>query len=216
MKKLLVPLSVLVFAGCGNTETLPAVADTAINGTTVIESTDYLQRDDYSIEETTEWTIEELGATIEAAGTFWNDWWWNRRRFAFEHIVAWGGEEVPEHLDTVYLQLLPTSGFESIDDIRNHLLQYYTENWVDNELFREFAFFVEYDGILYVMAVRASFIDRIWETAEHILIEQDGNRAVVKTTVSVWCGESGEYIETQHRITFINGRINDWSMPLST
>ena len=39
-----------------------------------------------------EWTIEELGAKIEAAGTFWNDWWWGRGRFAPEHIAVLHGK----------------------------------------------------------------------------------------------------------------------------
>ena len=165
-----------------------------------------------TIEETTEWTVEELSAKIEAAGVFWNDWWWGRGWFASEHIVAWGVEEVPEHLATVYLRLLPTSGFESIDDIRNYLLQYYTESWVDVELSREFAAFAEYDSVLYINIVRMCFGDRNWETAEHILVEQDGSRAIVETTVIVWHGEVAEYYEHRYRFTFINGKIAHTNM----
>ena len=158
-------------------------------------------------EETTEWMIKELGATIEAAGTFWNDWWWNRGRFALEHIARWGEEEVPEHLDTVYLRLLPTSGFGNINDIRNYLLQYYTESWVDAELSGLFAAFAEYDNALYIHIARMSFGDRNWETAEHVLIEGYGSHAIVETTVLVWHGEVAAYYEHQYRFTFIDGRI---------
>ena len=162
-----------------------------------------------------EWAIEELGATIEAAGAFWNDWWFGRGMFAPEHIACWGEGGVPEHLDGVYLRLLPTSGFESLNDIRNYLLQYFTESWVDVELSRDFAAFVEYDSVLYIHIARMCFGDRNWETAEHVLIEQDGSHAIVETTVLEWHGEVAAHYELQYRFTFIGGRIADTNMPLS-
>jgi len=150
--------------------------------------------------------IEELGTTIVAAGTFWENWWNLNGMFAHEHIE---GEGIPAHLEGVYSQLLPTSGFESINDIRNYLLQYYTETWVDLELFGEFSSFVEYDSILYIHTARAGFPRPDWETAIHILVEQDGMHAVVETTVLT--GTSNPAVtpwETQYRFTFTNGRIN--------
>ena len=158
-------------------------------------------------EEAAEWTVEELGAKIEAAGVFWNDWWFGRGRFAPEHIVAWGAEILPEHLADIYLRLLPASGFESLSDIRNYLLRYYTECWVDMELSRMFAAFVECDNVLYIHYVRMCFGDRNWETAEHVLIEQDVGHAIVATTVLVWHDEVAAYYEHRYRFTFIDGGI---------
>ena len=150
------------------------------------------------------WTIEELGATIEAAGIFWNNWWFGRGPFSPEHTGS------PEYLCDGFfvLRLLPTSGFESLDDIRNYLLQYYTESWVDSRLLRGYSVFVEYNNILYFSAARACADDLNWETAEHILVEQDGNHAIVETTVIAWAADLGEYFEIQRRFIFIDGRIS--------
>ena len=163
------------------------------------------------------WTIEELGATIEAAGTFWNDWWFGRGAFAWdEHVAPWVEGEMPEHLAMLYARLLPSSGFESINDIRNYLLRYYTECWVDSELFGSaFPAFVEYDGILYIHGIRMCFGDRRWETATHILVEQDGSHAVVETTVLAWHGEIDAYVESRYYFIFVDGRITNTNAPYS-
>ena len=153
----------------------------------------------------------ELGETIVAAGTFWEDWWFLRGMFSrFEHIAWDERDEMPEHLSYhIFARLLPTSGFESISDIRNYLLQYHTEAWTDLKLFGEFPPFVEYDSILYIntLLAREYLIRPDWETATHTLIEQDGNHAVVETTVlaASW---SSEFQEAQHLFTFIDGRID--------
>jgi len=198
-------------------------------------------------------TIEELGETIVAAGTFWEDWWNFRGPFDWQHFapIETFDEPLPEHYVTgsdehnawlerqrvwheeylarfpehlrergfFWVQLLPSSGFESLSNIRDYLLQYYTERWVDAELFGEFTKFVEYDGVLYVCGARAGLSRANWETAEHELIEQDGSRAVVETTVmhGAWHREPYEEdigaVPVQYRFTFVDGRIDQVESP---
>ena len=62
-----------------------------------------------------------------------------------ESIHEWTIEELadlPEALSErgmgMYI-LLPESGFESINDIRDYLLQFYTPNWIDAELSHDFS-----------------------------------------------------------------------------
>ena len=167
-----------------------------------------------------EQSIEELGATIVEAGRFWEQWWGMNGMFTWEHIgnIPWEEwDELPEHLSSGgFGRLLPTSGFESIQDVHNYLLQYYTEAWIASELL----FFYEYEDILYMHTARAGFPYPNWETATHTLIEQEGDRAVVETTVLIgtyncWYSEYGEPWETQLRFTFVDGRIDsgwrwDW------
>ena len=165
--------------------------------------------------EQTEWTIEELGEKIVAAGTFWEEWWSMTGRFNWQHFEQLDWELMPEHFAEIGMSmgiLLPSSGFEDINDIRNYLLQYYTEAWVDAELFQDFAVFVEYDGILFINVTRAGFPRPNWETAEHVLIEQDGNHAVVETTFLHGAWHRGyEYAyptKAVYRFTFIDGKID--------
>jgi len=127
-----------------------------------------------------EWTIEELGQVIVSAGNLWEDWWNLDGRFA--HIDFVDLPEGLEHRGMGMSVLLPASGFESLGDIRDYLLQFYTPAWVDAELFGDFSVFVEYDGVLYVDGTRAGFARPRWDDATHVLIEQDGSRAVVETT----------------------------------
>ena len=159
------------------------------------------------------WTVETLGDTIVAAGTFWEQWWDLSGPFASAHT---SGANVPAHLlERGFSRLLPTSGFESMDDIRDYLLQYYTQAWVDAELLGEYAVFLAYNNNLFVQTARAGFARPDWETATHTLIEQDGNRAVVETRVltSVWANESVEPWEEEHSFTFIHGKIDDGPGP---
>ena len=155
-------------------------------------------------------TLEEMGEIIVVAGTFWEDWWEWRGRFVYGHILAEEHLESTEHPAWVFQPLLPASGFESLGDIRNYLLQYYTEEWVDAELFGEFPVFAEYNGRLYVHTPRAGFPRPNWQTASHILIWQGDNEAIIHTTVlyGIWYADIAEPWEVQYRITFVNGRIN--------
>jgi len=155
-------------------------------------------------------SLDELGTTIVNAGNFWEEWWNLEGRFADEHI---GEAAEAEHLlASGFSQFLPTSGFESMNDIRAYLLQYYTENGLA-EVEAEWFPFAEYEGNLYVATARAGFPRPDWTTAEHALIEQNGNRAIVETTVLVgsWHREpeaNAYAVETVYRYTLIDGRID--------
>ena len=157
------------------------------------------------------WIIEELGATIVTAGTFWEEWWGLRGRFAHEHIAFDEWDDVPSHMMGVYSRILPTSGFDSINSVHSYLLQYYTESWIAREQSGELAAFVEYNGVLYIHTARAGFPSPRWETAAHVLIEQDGSRVVVETTVPVadWDAYTVEPWDMVRRFTFVDGRIDD-------
>jgi len=85
-------------------------------------------------------TLAELSATIVAAGEFWNDWWHRTGIFTWEHIDDSMSNFQPfdENVAPAYHPvsrgfslLSPSSGFASLDDIANHLLQFYTQSWVD-------------------------------------------------------------------------------------
>jgi len=194
-----------------------------------------------------QYTLEELGETIAAAGEFWNDWWDRREAFAWEHIddsrrnwQPWYEEITPAHhpLSRGYSILLPSSGFTSLNDIGVHLLQFYTQSWVDREQFREsrvsmhiadgsyhYIFgvtsaFEEYDGYLFIFTANEWQPRPNWATAAHTLIEQDGSRAVVETVVSVGEGirEGNASPTITYRFTFMDGRIDSgigqWNWPL--
>ena len=195
-------VGLIVLAGCTNGATTP-----------------YTETTTASPAAPQEYTIEQLGATIVAAGEFWEDWWNMRGPFAHEHIEELPWEDTPEHL-LRFSRFLPSSGFESLADIRAHLLQYYTEAWVDAALAGEFSAFVEYDGLLYVDTTRAGFSRSNWETATHTLVEQEGGRAVVETTVMHGAWHRIPYepdIEAspvQYTFTFVGGRIDQVESPV--
>ena len=163
-----------------------------------------------------EWTIDELGATIAAAGNFWNEWWASHHTFEWGHIDdsrrnwnPWYEEIAPAHhpLSRGYAIVLPSSGFESVSDIGTYLLQFYTQAWVNRGLDEgrfaecnvtmefmvgEYVYlfgwtgFEEYDGYLYIFVQPEWSARPDWATATHTLIEQEGNRAVIETVVSTY------------------------------
>ena len=151
-------------------------------------------------------TIEELGATIEAAGQFWEDWW--HKQGAFSHT---DGTSVfiptDEHGSGIsYAPLLPSSGFENLNDIRYHLSAFYTEWTVNSEIG---VIFIERDGGLYFLDARAGFPRFDWTTATHRLIEQDDHRAVVETLVlhGYFALAPGSFVSL--RFYMLNGRIEN-------
>ena len=182
-------------------------------------------------ESSRDWTIEELGATIIAASEFWDDWWSLRGVFAWEHIddtwwYYW--VEQPEHpRSRGFSILLPSSGFESLNDIGVYLQQFYTQSWIDRELFGEGRFYVEidgvfhhvfgspwafeeYDGVLYIATARYGSMRPDWTTATHNIIQHDGNRMVaVETIVTAYDhrGSGDEMPTATFHFTFIDGRI---------
>jgi len=159
-----------------------------------------------------EWTIEELGDIIVGGGTFWEDWWYWRGTFA--DIGVDENAPVPEHFPSaIYFAVLPDSKFESLDDVRNYLLQFYTERWVDSEIMRVGFPFKEYDGVLYVALARAGLARPGWHTASHVLIGQVGNVAIVETTLyhgswhRLYFGGDAYPRKMTHRFILIDGRI---------
>ena len=131
-----------------------------------------------------EFSVDELGDVIIQAGTFWEDWW--NMNGIFVHTEWLDPDALPAHiLDTrgmAFLRFLPESGFASLDDVREYLARFYTQQRVDELLNDEFSVFIEYDGTLFVDATRTGFPRPKWDGTTHVLIEQDGSRAVVETT----------------------------------
>ena len=147
-------------------------------------------------------TLNELGATIVAVGQFWEDWW--RREGIFTHT---DGTNI--FLPTPYkfsgTLLLPSSGFNSLNDIRTHLMQFYADNSVDFEM----SLFIERDGNLFVSDTRARLPRFDWTTATHTMVEQHENRAVVETTVlhGHFVLEPGSYVTL--RFHMVDGKISE-------
>ncbi|MCL2225908.1 MAG: hypothetical protein FWB96_13145 [Defluviitaleaceae bacterium] len=179
------------------------------------------------IEVRNEHSLEELGATIIAASEFWDDWWGLRGAFEWgAHIDStpwyyWA--EQPEHPRSRGMDvLLPSSGFESLNDIADYLSQFYTSDWIARELFGEGSAiqepsiffgspwaFVEYDGAVYVATARIGTMRPDWTTAIHTLIEQNGNRALVDTVVTAYDhrGSGDEMPTATFSFVFIDGKI---------
>ena len=166
-------------------------------------------------------TLEEMGDIIVARGNFYEEWWQGVGRFAWEN---WGDESsdwiqssnrlnYPNHpLSMAFEPLLPATGFGSINDVRNYLLNYYTESFADFQLFGEFPIFLEYDGVLYAQGARAGIVRPDWSTATHVLVEQSGPNATIDTTVHVAAWHRYPYdigvFEDVYRFSFTNGRID--------
>lgn len=153
-----------------------------------------------------EWTVEELGEIIVASGTFWTDWWMWRGRFACYHMGSWDYDS-PINLSG-YIELLPTSGFGSINDIREYLLQFYTKAWVDAYLTNEMPAFIEYNDVLYMHIARTCYVPNKMSEFSFALVTQDGCHAVVVAYICwyrTWT--SANDYDFPHFI-FTNGRIN--------
>ncbi|MCL1934917.1 MAG: hypothetical protein FWF57_00840 [Defluviitaleaceae bacterium] len=98
-----------------------------------------------SIDETPDLDIVELGESIVTAMSFWEEWWDVRGRFGDEHL----GEiflDVPEYPRGIYQELFSTSGFESLQDIKDYLLQFYTETFLEFIFSLEPLPFIEYNN----------------------------------------------------------------------
>ena len=191
---------VFILVACGDGESIPSV-----DGIDVDVSTEPIEQVPIDDEpDIVEIQLEDLEEIIVNAGLFWEDFWHIRGRFAAEHIDF-------DEMIGIKNRILPESGFESLDDIRNYLLQYYTENWVDTTMATEEFVFAEYFDMLYMHSIRAGFPRPDWTTATHALIEQDGNRVIIETTVlsGAWQPELVDPTESIFRFTFIDGRIDD-------
>ena len=155
------------------------------------------------------WDIHELGDKIIASGTFWEEWWDVTGRFSHPHV-----EWVEQDMHTAWAtRVLPSSGFDNIYDIRDYLLQFYTQKWVDEALAGEFSPFIEYGGQLFMHDGRICTPRPKWETASHRTIAQFGNITIVETTVDSIC-PSGMYgpVPVTRRFLFIDGLIHSPDM----
>jgi len=161
------------------------------------------------------WTVEELGEIIVAAGDFWEEWWSLLDRF--DSIHFWDRKEqiyVPLEMRGLYAPLSPSSGFGSLDDVRNYLLQFYTVTWVEGTLNMSMSPFVEHNGVLFAHFVRAGFSRINWDTATHILVERYDNRVIVETSAlkGMWdwytLGDDPMGVEVAIRFFIKNGRID--------
>jgi len=151
--------------------------------------------------------VDRFAVPILRAGIFWDDFWYLDAMFSVNNI-EWGA---PPHLAALsFTRLLPTSGFENLDDIRNFLSAFYSDEWIEAELTGDDPRFVEYDGELFMQGARAGVSRPNWNTAAHELISDDGVNAVVETTVMhyVWHTDDIEPYEVTYTFTFVDGRID--------
>ena len=193
-----------------------------------------------------EWTVEELGELIVTVGMFWEDWWVLRGKFDIENIgdETWANWQEEKELSVttgVFGNLLPSSGFKSINDIYDYLSQFYTESWIEAEMYNEFPKFIEYNGMPFVDVSRfgieidwktltiiplssrieiSEFIDLPrpnWESAMHTIVEQDNERIVVDTIVCWGFLSDLQYTTNStavlYRFTFIDGKIDTVENP---
>jgi len=155
-------------------------------------------------------TVDELGEIIVASGMFWEEWWNSTGptgRFSYQNTGSWDDNHAE-----IYVPLLPTSGFGSLDDIRSYLMKYYSETWVDSMLSHTFPPFIEYNDMLFIHIARNSSARPNWETAIHILICRVDYLIFVESVVSYWDFEVGYEFELTHSFTFIDGRIDSTSI----
>jgi len=170
------------------------------NGNTQNETLSAADNSEYQTAPTAP-SLDELSATIVTAGQFWEDWW--HMEGIFSHT---DGTNI--FLPTPYkfagTLLLPSSGFNSLDEIRAHLLQFYVDF--------ERGLFMEYDGNLFfgnVGDVRAFFPRFDWATATHTMVEQYANRTVVETTVLHGHFVLGSDSYVTLRFHMVDGKISE-------
>jgi len=155
-------------------------------------------------------TIEELGVTIVMVGEFWEDWW------GLRGIFSPVGDSVIIPTDEngsvmSYSRFFPASEMETLEDIKTHMLWFYTET----ALTQNHLPFREIDGVLHFADARYGELRPNWDTATHTLIEQIGNRSVVETKVQGYDHRnSGDEMPTATlTIALIDGKIDSglWS-----
>ena len=149
--------------------------------------------------------IDELGAVIDAAGMFWEDWWNLRGVFAVDHANTPDWTWETEHpAVNGYARIAAT-----MDEMHAYLAQYYTARWIAEMP----PIFVEYDGYVYVNAIRAGFARPNWQTAVHTLVAVDGAYAEVHTLVLYGAWHRISYgvrpypWTAEKNFTFVDGRI---------
>ena len=161
-----------------------------------------------------EWSIEELGDIIVASGDFWNDWWLRQNNFGWEHTYPHVHLHSKNHPEHIYVRLLPSSGFTSLEDIRQRLSLYYTERFIDEILGAWQAPFVEYANNLYILDARIGAGRTNWDTAIHTLIEADENSIVVRTSAIGGAWEMNfapPYFRSREEVTQLKNFLMDVS-----
>jgi len=134
--------------------------------------------------------LEELSATIVAAGTFWEDWWGHTGPFSHS------GESV----GVGYSPLLPESGLASLYELMDYLLQLYTESALD-EMHLPFK---EIDGVLYFADARFGTTRFDWN---HVSFEQlDENTVIASVLYGYFAFEEGTYVDLTFHM--LDGRID--------
>ena len=168
--------------------------------------------------ESVEESLHELTEIIIGAGSFWEEWWGANvptDRFGYEHVRY---IDVPEHLQSLFAELLPSSGFSDLNDIREYLSQFYTSRWIDEILHYNSGFyppFLEYRGNLYINIARGGFARPDWSNVSYRLVEHQDNLTIIDITLyhGSWHrlqsdGDAYSF-EMTHRFTLINGRIDN-------
>jgi len=156
-------------------------------------------------------SLAQLATTITAAGQFWEDWW------AFDGIFSFtdgDGIFVPTDPDVPgvgmsFSPLLPASGFFTVADVRNYLLQFYSPALVDAEMN---GIFIEHEGQLHFANARAGFPRFDWTDATFSILDYFGDNAIVEAVVrhGYFILEPGGYVALyfhmyQGRIQHIDG-----------
>jgi len=152
-------------------------------------------------------TLARLSATITSAGQFWEDWW------AFEGLFTYTegyGIFVPTDPNQPgtgmsFSPLLPASGFTTLDDVHNHLTQFYSAHLAESEMAHNF---IMYDGQLYFANARAGFPRFDWTDATFEIISESDGFALVEATVrhGYFILDPGGYV-TLH-FYMVDGRID--------
>ena len=159
--------------------------------------------------ETPEQTIEELAQTIIAVGELWEDWWRLQGVFNWQYFDT-VNYELPNDLHLHgFSRVRPLYGISCLDDARQLLSEFYTQDWINNFLESE-RVFIEHDGEFLIHTARYGTVRPNWETSTHTLIEGNSNRAVVETTVTAYDhrGSGDEMPVATLTIVFLDGKID--------
>lgn len=192
----------LVFVACTEEPTLVPTQEQTPAGTNGSSAGDLPEEPE---PQTDSRTAEEFGEIIIRGDQLSRD-----LIFPGFHMYQHEGEEraVPTEWGiSLGFRVLPTSGFETIADIRAAFLPYLTEEMVDELLEWGASFYEEYNDNLYFFPYRASDSKWIWAEANFAIIEQDSNRTVIEVIVP-GTAEGQQWTETMH-YTFLYDRISE-------
>jgi len=109
-----------------------------------------------------------------------------------------------------YFPVLPSTGFSSVADVRNALLQYYTEEMVgrlmtgDDGRGTNFPNYVDYGGRLYFKATIGYPTRFNWEEATYTLLESGDSFDILEVEVT----ELDCVLINIFHVTFMDGRIH--------